>query len=125
MLTRIFDIPQKQKNDFPKSDSLSGKENNVWKSYSTDDLISNMNDVSFGLLALGLKRDDKAALISNNRPEWNFLDFGMLQIGVINVPLYLTLSESEFKFILNDAEVKYVFVSDENLFQKIQNIRKD
>ncbi len=125
MITRIFDIPERQLTDFPKSDALSGKENGVWKSYSTTDFIHTMNDVSYGLLELGLKREDKVALICNNRPEWNFIDFGMLQVGVVNVPVYLTLSESEFKFILNDAGVKYVFVSDGNLYQKIQNIRKD
>src|SRR6266480_2017164 len=106
MIDRTFDIPEKQKNDFPKQDALCGKEDGVWKSYSTSDFILNSDNVSFGLLALGLKKDDKVALISNNRPEWNFLDLGMLQIGVVNVPLYLTLSSSEFKFILNDAEVK-------------------
>lgn len=125
MITRIFDIPERQLTDFPKSDALSGKENGAWKSYSTTDFIHTMNDVSYGLLELGLKREDKVALICNNRPEWNFIDFGMLQVGVVNVPVYLTLSESEFKFILNDAGVKYVFVSDGNLYQKIQNIRKD
>ena len=68
-----------------------------------EEFIGHVNDVSFGLLALGLKKDDKIGLISGNRPEWNFIDLGMLQIGVVNVPLYLTLSSSEFKFILNDA----------------------
>jgi long-chain acyl-CoA synthetase len=125
MTDRIFDIAEKQKNDFPKQDALCGKEDGAWKAYSTDDLIRQANNVSYGLMSLGLKKDDKVALVSNNRPEWNFLDFGMLQIGIINVPLYLTLSESEFKFILNDAEVKYVFVSDESLFQKIQSIKKE
>ncbi len=93
-----------------------------WKA---DDFIRTMNDVSHGLIALGLKREDRVALISNNRPEWNFLDLGMLQAGVVNVPLYLTLSESEIKFILNDAGVKYVFVSENVLFRKIQNIRNE
>ena len=125
MVTRIFDILQKQQNEFPKTDALSGKENNTWKSYSTEEFIRTVNEVSFGLIALGLKKDDKVALISGNRPEWNFLDLGMLQIGVVNVPLYLTLSASEFKFILNDAEVKYIFVSDETLFKKIQSIRNE
>ena len=115
MISRIFDIPGVQQNKFPKQDALCGKENGVWKSFSTEEFIRTVNEVSFGLLALGLKRDDKIALISNNRPEWNFLDFGMLQIGVLNIPVYLTLSENEFKFILNDAGVKYVFVSDENV----------
>ncbi len=125
MITRIFDIPEEQLKNYPKRDALSGKEQGAWKSYSTEEFVRTVNDISFGLLALGLKKDDKAALICNNRPEWNFLDFGMLQVGVVNVPVYLTLSESEFKFILGDSGVKYVFVSDAILYRKIQNIRKD
>jgi len=71
------------------------------------------------LLALGINKGDKIASVSNNRYEWNFLDMGMLQIGVVHVPLYPTISETDYKFILNDAEVKMIVLSDETLFQKI------
>jgi len=125
MITRIFEIPGEQLASFPKEDALNAKENGTWKSCSTQSFISQVNDFSYGLIDMGLKKDDKIALISNNRPEWNIIDLGMQQAGVINVPVYLTLSESEFAFILNDAEVKYVFVSDEQLFTKISSIRKD
>ena len=125
MITRIFDLLERQKNEFPKADALSGKVLDSWKSYSTDEFTRHVDEVSFGLLALGLKQGDKVALVSGNRPEWNFLDLGMLQIGVVNVPMYLTLSTSEFKFILNDAEARFVFVSDETLFKKIHSIRNE
>ena len=122
-ITRLFDIPHYQLQNFPKKDALAGKENGEWVRYSTKDFINQANAVSYGLLALGLKKDDKVANISNNRPEWNFVDIGILQIGAVHVPIYPTISEDDYKFILNDAGVKVVFVSDKALLEKIQNIR--
>ena len=74
-------------------------------------------------MALGLKKDDKVANISNNQPQWNFVDIGILQIGAYMCPSILPFSEDDYKFILNDASVKVVFVSDKALLEKIQNIR--
>jgi len=109
----------------PQADALAGKENGAWRKYSSDEFHSKAALVSYGLLSLGLKKDDKVAIISNNRPEWNIVDMGMQQVGVVNVPIYPTLSESEFKFILNDCEAKFIFVSDENLFKKISSVKTD
>ena len=125
MITRIFDFLDHQLQNHPLPDALAAKENGVWKKYSTHEVVNNSYNISAGLLALGLKKDDKIAIISPNRPEWNICDIGIMQIGVMNVPIYPTLSESEFKFILNDAEVKYVLVSDVNLFQKIKSIKSE
>jgi len=124
-VTRIFDLLDLQLTKFPQNNSLGAKVNGIWETYSTQDFIDNANNISYGLLSLSVGKEDKICLISNNRPEWNFMDMGILQIGAVNVPVYPTISESDYKFILNDAEVKYVFVSDEDLYQKIQNIRND
>lgn len=121
-ITRIFDILPRQLELFPKQDALCGKENGEWKKYTTQQFIDAADAVSFGLLALGLSKDDKIATISNNRPEWNMVDFGILQIGAVQVAIYPTISESDYKFILNDAEVKMVIVSDTDLLIKIENI---
>lgn len=123
--TRIFDLLEIQLKKYPKDDALACKINGQWLKYTTQNFIDNTNNISNGLLALGIKKDDTIANISNNRPEWNFVDMGMLQIGTVHVPIYPTISEADYKFILNDAEIKIVFVSNEELFQKIQNIRKD
>ena len=124
-VSRIFELPYYQLEHFPQNDSLAAKENGSWTKYSTQDFIDNATNISYGLLSLGISKDDKVGIISNNRPEWNFVDIGILQIGAVNVPIYPTISESDYKFILNDAEVKIVFVSDEELYQKIQNIKAD
>jgi long-chain acyl-CoA synthetase len=78
--------------------------------------------VSLGLLALGVEPGDKIANISNNRPEWNFLDFGMLQIGAVHVPIYPTITDEDYNYILNHAEVKYIFVSSAELYERIAKI---
>lgn len=124
-VTRIFDLLEHQAGKFPKEDVLANKEKDQWIKYSTSAYINNANHISSGLIALGINKDDKIATISNNRPEWNFVDMGMLQIGAIHVPIYPTISESDYKFILNDAEVKAVFLSDQQLYQKINKIASE
>jgi len=121
----LFDIPDYQLNHFAQPEALVAKENGQWKKYSTQDFIDQANKVSSALIKLGIQKEDKIAIISNNRPEWNFVDIGILQIGAINVPIYPTISEQEFKFIFNHANVKIVFVSDQELYQKVQNIKSE
>ncbi len=123
--TRLFDILPTQLAKYPQEDAFAAKENGSWRKYSTKEIIETGNKVSLALLKLGLQPDDKIAIVSNNRPEWNIVDFGMLQAGMINVPVYPTISEGEYKFIFNDAEIKFAFVSDENLYNKIKNIQAE
>jgi hypothetical protein len=99
--------------------------NGEWQKYSTQNIIDTGNKVSLSLLKLGVKPDDKVAIVSNNRPEWNMVDTGILQIGAVNVPVYPTISEHEYKFIFNDAGIEYAFVSDKNLFNKISSIKSE
>ncbi len=122
-ISRIFDILEKQKNILPLDNSLNNKVNGEWRKTTSFQFWMRASRVSYALWTMGLKKDDKVAIISNNRPEWNILDMGMLQIGVINVPVYTTLSAQETQFILHDSEAKIVFVSDKTLFEKVQSIR--
>jgi long-chain acyl-CoA synthetase len=122
-VTRLFEFIRHQAENYPKKDAFAGKENGAWKTYSTDEFIQLADEFSLGLLAMGLKPGDKVAMISANRPEWNFADVGMMQVGVVNVPIYTTLSESEIRFILNDCGAKLVFAGDEALYRKVDAIR--
>ncbi len=122
--SRLFDIIYYQNKNYPKADCFNYKYDGVWRNYSTQESIDFCNQVSRSLLKLGLQPNDKIAIVSPNRPEWNFVDIGMLQLGVVNVPVYPTISESDYKFIFNDAGIKYVFVSDADLFKKISNIKE-
>ena len=120
---RIFDIPYYQLNNFPQEISLASKIGNEWKTYSSQEYVNLANSISRGLLKLGIKPGDRIAVIShNNRPEWNILDIGILQIGAINVPVYPTISESDYKFIFNDSQVKLCFVSNDELYNKANAI---
>ncbi len=122
-VTRLFDIPYYQLKTYPKSDALAAKINGKWVTHSTQEFINKANLVSKGLLKLGIQPGDKIALISNNRPEWNMMDIGILQIGAVDVPVYPTISEADYKFIFNDAKVKLCVVSDEELLGKVMAIK--
>ena len=121
-ITRIFDILPHYATHFQNDDALACKENGVWVKYSINQYIEKVNYISYGLMQLGIKKGDRIATITNNRPEWNFLDMAILQLGAIHVSIYPTISESDYKYILNHAEVKMVFVSGWELLRKIENI---
>lgn len=119
-ITRIFDLLRNYSEKYQKPDALSSKVDGAWKSYSTNDFIERANLTSLGLLQLGIKKGDKIATISNNRPEWNFLDFGMQQVGAVHVPIYPTISDHDLEFILEDAEITYIVVSSRELYEKVK-----
>lgn len=128
--SRLFDCLDHQLAYFPKKDMLSAKENGKWRHYSTQETADMINRFSAGLLELGVsgndfspESSDKIAIISNNRPEWVFTDLAVQKIGAILVPVYPTTNPLELEFILNDAAVKYIFVSNEELLQKILDLR--
>jgi long-chain acyl-CoA synthetase len=122
--TRIFDIIEHQLNVCPLDNCLSRREDKkTWTSCSTQEFISTAHKLSQGLLQLGLQKGDKIAIISTtNRPEWHFTDLACMQIGVVDIPVYPTISSKEYEFIFNHAEVKYIFVSDKLMFRKISQI---
>lgn len=126
---RLFDAVAHQLENFPKNDMLAAKENGKWKTYSTQQVADTVNKLSAGLVSLGVKANDftpessdKIAIISNNRPEWVFTDLAVQQVGGILVPVYPTTNPNELAFILNDAAVKFIFVSSEDLLLKVQSI---
>lgn len=128
-IKRLFDCLEHQLNRFPKSDMLAAKENGQWTTYSTERVVDIVNKFSAGLIELGVSaRDitpessDKIAIISNNRPEWIFTDLAAQQIGAILVPVYPTTSPLELEFILNDAAVQYLFVSNAELLEKAKAV---
>ncbi|PJJ48751.1 AMP-dependent synthetase/ligase [Hymenobacter chitinivorans] len=122
---RAFDILPHQLATAPKADCLAAKIDGSWQKYSTQQVLDQVNQVSLGLLALGLKKDDKVAIISMNRPEWMFADFGISQIGGTTVPMYPSITVEDYKYIFTDAGVKAVFVSDEKLYAKVKEATAD
>lgn len=128
-MKRLFDCLDHQLANFPKQDMLAAKEKGIWKTYSTADVASTVDALSAGLLSLGVsghnftpESSDKIAIMSSNRPEWVFTDLACQQIGAILVPLYPTTNPIEVEFILNDAAVGYVFVSNLELYEKVKSV---
>lgn len=122
---RLFDLLHNLQKFPEKKDALAVKEDGQWRTYSTTEYISIVNNLSLAFLKLGLKRGDKIGLISNNRPEWNFVDYACLQTGVINTPLYPTISDHDLKHVLHEAEIQYFFVSSSEIAAKVRRCTED
>jgi long-chain acyl-CoA synthetase len=120
---RIFDLPRFQEKNTPGISIFNYKENEEWKGISTSDFINRVNNISKGLIANGVKPNDKVALISENRLEWNLLDFAIQQVGAVVVAIYPNISDHDYEFILNNAEIKLCIVSNDSLYQRLLGIK--
>ncbi len=127
---RLFDCILPEQGVPALQDMLAGKENGKWRLFSTVEVVDTIHKLSAGLLRLGISGQDgtiegrdKVAVIAKNRPEWIMLDLAVQQTGAILTPVYPTISVHELEFILNDAQVKLIFVNDEELFHKVLSIR--
>ena len=119
-VTRLFDFPYYQLNKLPLEKSLVTKYNGKWVATSTQEYVDKANAISRGLLHLGVQPNDKIAIISmTNRTEWNIMDIGVLQIGAQTVPIYPTISEEDYEYVLNHSEAKYCFVSCGEVLEKV------
>lgn len=124
--TRLFDLLDNYRDKYAwKKDALADKIDGEWIPVSSEDFLKTVDLVSYGLKALGVAPGDKIATLSNNRSEWHFMDMGMIQAGAIHVPIYPTISETDLKFILEDAEIKFVLVSSVELFKKVDPVCKN
>lgn len=121
-ITRIFDLLDQYREKFTMDDALAGKEQGIWVRYSSEKFIEKSHLTSYGLMALGLKKGEMVATISNNRPEWNFVDMGVCMAGLVHVPIYPTISQEEYEYILEDCKPRLIFVSDKALYDKIKPI---
>ena len=123
-IKRLFDFPYFQLENAPQEKSLVTKRNGKWEALSSQEYINKANAVSRGLLRLGIQPNDKIAVISSsNRSEWNVLDIGILQLGAQNVPIYPTVSEEDYEYVINHSESIYCFVSDKEILDKLNRIR--
>ncbi|MCW1148958.1 AMP-dependent synthetase/ligase [Flavobacterium lacisediminis] len=123
-ITRLFDFPYYQLEKYNLKDALVTKYDGQWIKTSTQEYLDKANAISRGLLRLGVNKNDKIAIISsNNRTEWHITDIGVLQTGAQTVPMYPTISAEDYEYILNHSESKYVFVSDDEVYEKLKSIK--
>ena len=123
-ISRLFDFAYHQLEKYNLPDALVTKQNGEWLKTSTQEYVDTANTISRALLRLGIQKNDKIAIISsNNRTEWHIMDVGILQLGAQNVPVYPTICEEDYEYILNHSEAKYCIVSDEEVLRKVNRIK--
>jgi long-chain acyl-CoA synthetase len=122
-ITRIFDLLELYKDEYNSiSDLFNIKKAGQWIRFSADDYVRSSNLISLGLLSLGIKKGTRIATVMNNCPEWNFIDMGILQVGAVQVPVYQTISEDNYRYIFKDSEVEYLIFSDHEIYKRIKNV---
>jgi long-chain acyl-CoA synthetase len=123
-ITRLFDFPYYQLEKYNLDKALTSFRDGKWNSITTKEYVDQANQISRGLLRLGIKKDDKIAVISTtNRTEWNIMDVGILQLGAQNVPIYPTISKEDYEYVLNHSGAIYCFVSDTAILEKLNQIK--
>jgi long-chain acyl-CoA synthetase len=121
--TRIFDLLSQYVEKFPSQDvALAGKVNKEWVNYSIQEYVEKVDTLSYAFIYKGVKMGDKVGIVSSNRPEWNFFDMAIMQIACVCVPIYPTISDTDYLHILNHAEIEYLFVDTKDLVKKLKPI---
>lgn len=123
--TRIFDLVKYRQHTYPTSDIFSYKEGNNWKKLSNEEFQNQIDEISKGLIALGVKPNEKVGIVSENRIEWSLLNFAIQQIGAIVVALYPNISDNDYRYILNHAEINLIVISNKNLYERINSLKTE
>jgi len=123
-ITRTFDILELQVKQHKKDDALAAKRDEKWIKINSVEYRDKATMVSYALMHHGLKKGDRIAVVTNNRPEWNFIDMGASQAGIVTVPIYPTIGADEYEYILKDAEPRLIFLADRGLVKKIKPLVK-
>jgi len=122
-VTRLFDLLDNYLEKYPNQEAaLACKRNGEWCKFSIQKYVELTNHISYGMLKLGIKPGDKVGIVSSNRPEWNMIDFAIMQIGAVSIPIYPTISLDDYRHILNHAEMKMIFIEGKELGNKLKPI---
>lgn len=122
-VTRLFDLLDVYNENHPAgADALLKRKAGKWHAYSSADYINYSRTISLGLLALGVRKGMKIATVLVNSPEWNFFDMGIMMTGAVQVPIYPTISDDNYCYILNDSHSEYLIVSNHEIYQRVKNV---
>ncbi|MFV0234192.1 long-chain fatty acid--CoA ligase [Empedobacter falsenii] len=122
-VTRIFDLPKRQLEKFPDLSMFVSKQDGEWKPMSTKSFLDRVNQISKGLIACGVQAGDKVGLISENRVEWNMIDYAIQQIGAVVVAIYPNISDNDYEYIFKDSSIKLCFTSNQDLYTRINYLK--
>ena len=111
-VTRIYDILDRYLEKYPNQEAaLASKKGGVWQKISIQEYVSQTNLISYGLLAIGVEKCDRVGLVSGNRPEWNMIDFAIMQIGAVSVPIYPNISQEDYRhFLVQPAHAEHIML---------------
>lgn len=118
-ITRLFDLLERLQKTYPKEDILAGKVSGAWRKYSSREYAEISHTFAYGFLELGLKPGDKVITVMNNRPEWNFVDMGTALAGIVHVPIYTTLSEDDYLYIIPHSDAKVMIIGSATLYKHL------
>lgn len=125
-ITRIFDLLENYLEQYPQQEAaLAYKRGGQWRKYSIQEYVELTNLMSYGMLQLGIQPGDNVGIVSGNRPQWNMLDMAIMQIGAISIPIYPTISQEDYRYILNHAEMKMIFIEGKELRRKLEPVLPD
>lgn len=117
---RTFDLLDRYRVHNVREDAFVVKEKDEWVKYSSEHYIRNSHLVAYGLLALGIRKGDKVATVTPNRPEWNFMDMGMAMTGIVHVPVFTSLTEKEYCSILDHSDARIVIVGNSSIYRRVK-----
>ena len=122
---KLFELAERYHQLFQKEDMIATQRDGVMRKYSTTEYIETTNNIGYGLLNIGVKKNDKICIISSNRPEWSLVDMGINKIGAVNVGIYPNITRNEYKYIINDCGAKIVFVGSEDIYNNIKGLEDE
>ena len=121
--TRIFDLPKRQLEKFPNLPMFVSKQNGEWKSMNTQTFLDRVNEISKGLIAIGVQPGEKVGLISENRVEWNMIDYAIQQVGAVVVAICPSISDNDYEYIFKDSSIKVCFTSNLDLYTRLDLLK--
>jgi long-chain acyl-CoA synthetase len=127
-MERLFDMAEHQASMRPGGIMFAAKIKGAWQTLTCKEVVQKARDLAAGLLEVGInnaslepEKAEKIALISNNRPEWLITDLGIQQTGAILTPIYPTVSPEDFAYIMNEAEVRTLFIANQELYDRFRH----
>jgi long-chain acyl-CoA synthetase len=120
---RIFDLIDRQLELYPNLAMFSSKTKGDWKALTTTEFLNQVNTISKGLIELGVKPNEKVGLIAESGIQWHIVDFAIQQIGAVVVAIYPNITDADYQYIFNDAEIRVAIVSTKSLYQRIVNLK--
>ena len=100
-----------------KADAVNQKRGGEWQHIPAETVVCRVRAIALGLAALGVRKGDRVALLSENRPEWSIVDLAILSLGAVNVPIYTTQAVEQVRYILEDSNARVLFVSNKRIYR--------